>query len=781
MTSRPPETDPPDNQPRDEVPERYQGFSLRDVTWGYRDIFGRCIEELFEQGYLGPDRQNVTERFFGLLKRSDQSCFDHVLRQFLLALGPGNRWVMDLPGLFGDLVEIGGSLAEHKLYHGLRFFEALAEGQMGQTPSELRLCLDWIRRLREVDDELAMGFLAGYEMLRERLRPKEIEPYVRAALKIHNRHASSGCAFLRGELKSCETYIQSITQECRLEDVHKPLEALCSALGGADVEVSDLGGLDSDDLLERGTSMMLIQARLYLPARIRRFDSAADNRRWYMLCGIVAAGMELEDSFARIHGHPEYPTCGALAGRASWRANAFVVMEYLRVLRRVKRRWPGARRLVEWGLRADLAGTVDGSAEQLLLDAMDERKTAPSLRSLRREVDEAENCFGVADLLDRPWWADLRSDYPAMDEVLIGPVTFASDFLFPVSLSDPPPQQLVADLKDTVRRRRQGDPDLPPEAGKDDGPSDGDERPDRETEETAAPVSAYVYDEWDAGQNAYRSAWCHVHPRAVESASARRPDADWMQQARRIRTVFERFRPDLARREKHLADGDDINVDRLVNHMVDRKHEPSPPVRFYEKPRIQHRDLSALILLDVSGSTGEQPGGEVKVLDVEKQAVVVLGQGLAGLGDRFAVCGFSSNGREQCEYLMFKGFEDPWDGATGRIMAATPRNSTRMGPALRHSGYLLADQPTRQRLILLVTDGKPMDQGYDPNTRYAQYDVRMACEENVRRGIHTFAISTEENSEADMEVMFPGRRFVILPSLQRLPDVLPHLYLRLTM
>jgi nitric oxide reductase activation protein len=170
------------------------------------------------------------------------------------------------------------------------------------------------------------------------------------------------------------------------------------------------------------------------------------------------------------------------------------------------------------------------------------------------------------------------------------------------------------------------------------------------------------------------------------------------------------------------------------------------------------------------------------VLDVEKQAVVILGQGLACLGDRFAICGFSSNGRQQCDFLEYKGFAEPWDHeAIGRVMQAWPRNSTRMGPALRHAGAMLADEPHRQRLILLVTDGKPMDQGYDPAAGYAQHDVRMACEENARREVVTFGISTDENSAEDMALMFPQRRFALLPSIDRLPRILPELYLRLTM
>ena len=73
-----------------------------------------------------------------------------------------------------------------------------------------------------------------------------------------------------------------------------------------------------------------------------------------------------------------------------------------------------------------------------------------------------------------------------------------------------------------------------------------------------------------------------------------------------------------------------------------------------------------------------------------------------------------------------------------------------------------------------------MDSMYDPNSRYAQYDVRMACEENTRSEINTFAISTTENTKADMEIMFPRNRFVILQDLRQLPRILPQLYIRMT-
>jgi len=170
-----------------------------------------------------------------------------------------------------------------------------------------------------------------------------------------------------------------------------------------------------------------------------------------------------------------------------------------------------------------------------------------------------------------------------------------------------------------------------------------------------------------------------------------------------------------------------------------------------------------------------------KTIEIEKRAALILGQGLATLGDRFAICGFSGNGRKMCEFFVFKGFDDPWNRASmANVLSAYPLSSTRIGAALRHAGYRLSLIEAKQRLIILITDGKPMDTEYDPHTRYAQHDVRMACEENKRKYIYTFCVSTDENSRADMEIMFPDRRFAILSDIRHLPRVLPRLYIKMT-
>ncbi len=762
--------------------DRYEGFSLRSVTWGYRDIFEKTIEELFRQGLLGEQRREVTTRFFDLLKRSDQSCFDHVLRQFIGALNPRTRWIMNLPAIFSDVVETGSALAEGRLYNGMRFFETLAAGGMGASPESIRECLTLFRRLRELDDDLAMAFLSGYERLSSRLRSQEMQRYIDVAIEIYQGNKDCGCSFLRGELNTSETYILAITHECRLSDVSEAVRGMIAALTGRECEIAGLGRLDSDELIERGAMMLAIEGHVYLPERFRRFDSAVENRRWYILCGIISAAMLMESSFALIHGHPRHSDCTSLTGSEPWRINLFLVMEYVRVLRCARRRWPGARRMIKWGISTELArgGAADG-AMTLFADALDESCVNPVVEKFRAIADDCVNCYDTAARLDKSWTDEILAAYPSLRARVLSPMGFLSDFLFPLNMSDPPSDQMIADLKDAAfsLRERTHEREQLPAVNK--SLNAGNDQVEENDESAGTLEAAFLYDEWDFQQNDYRANWCIVHEKAVEPESAAVPDPALMKDVRKIKAVFEHLKPEIVRREKRLADGDSINTDLLLRHIVDRTREPSPPARFYEKPMVNHRDLGVLVLLDVSGSTGAQSGDAARVLDIEIQAAILLGYGLAALDDRFAICGFSSSGREKCEFFVFKNFDDDWGGpAIGRIMAAWPRSSTRIGPALRHSGHMLSLHPNRQRLILLVTDGQPMDEGYDHVSRYAQHDVRMACEENSRQGIHTFAFSTEENSLADMEIMFPGRRFAIMPDISRLPVMLPRLFINMT-
>ena len=280
---------------------------------------------------------------------------------------------------------------------------------------------------------------------------------------------------------------------------------------------------------------------------------------------------------------------------------------------------------------------------------------------------------------------------------------------------------------------------------------------------------------------------------------------DVQRYAAEVRRVFERLKPQEIRVETRLYEGDRIHLDHFVEYVSQRDIKRDTEMRFYNKPLIQKRDVAVAVLLDLSGSTADKcpsPGAALPagarhtasaipelggsragktVLEVEKEAAFVLCAGLASLGDSFGVFGFTGTGRENCLFYVLKSLDVAWDMHGIRsLLGAAPGSSTRIGPALRHAGWRLSQWPARTRLLLLITDGKPCDQGYDTETHYAHHDIRKACQENLAQNIHTFCVSTSENTPADMELMFPGGRYLILEDVSRLPAVLSRLYLRLT-
>jgi len=769
--------------PKPQPKEHYRGFSLQSVCWGYRDIFQRTLEGLFEQGLIGPDREAVSREFFDLLKHADQGCFDHVLKEFLASINPGTRWLLDLPGLFSEVVNLGRELAESRLHWGLTFFKTLGAGGFGASPAEVRVLIDRILRLRQTQDELALAFLKGYRRLSDRLSEDELDLYLTHGLRIFHQNHQHGLHFMEGKTRSSENVMRSITRECRLSDVEPAMGHLLRALTGHEVEISDLGSLDSDELIERGSRVVCMYRWLYVPSSIRYFDDARDNRAWYMLITVAAASMLSDKSFCRVHGHPRYRTCRDLAGESILSLNLLQIVEAARVVLNIRARWPGARELLDMGISTEFAECPPSTpAEALLRESLAcSPPSTPAGRKVRHLASQSVNVFHTQSLLQNT--DDWPRVCPGVGRHLLRPCSFLPDFLYPGQVEFPPEEHVVADLKQEAEsrgdaRHRKDDPGTAPLAVT--GRADGDDVADASGDAPSAKA-CFVYDEWSQPENDYYRNYCFVHEQKPEESRHAAPVFSADDEARKIRQVFERLKPDTTRREKSLPDGDYINSDMLVDYLVQKRHEPSPKVAFYEKPMIKQRDLATLVLLDVSGSTGENAGPD-KVLDIEKRAALIFGQGLAALGDTFSLCGFSGNGRENCEYFVYKDFDEKWQRiAAEKLMAARPSNATRIGPALRHSGHRLSSVAKRQRLIILITDGKPMDREYDPNTRYAQYDVRRACEENAALCVNTFAISTQENTRADMEIMFPGRRFAILPDIRALPRLLPQLYLRLTL
>jgi nitric oxide reductase activation protein len=188
-------------------------------------------------------------------------------------------------------------------------------------------------------------------------------------------------------------------------------------------------------------------------------------------------------------------------------------------------------------------------------------------------------------------------------------------------------------------------------------------------------------------------------------------------------------------------------------------------------------------LLDMSSSTNEVIAENAKrIIEVEKQALVLISEAVDALGDACAIYGFSGYGRSHVAFYVAKDFQDPWDD---RIRARIGRISWKMenrdGAAIRHASQKLKAQPARVRLLILLSDGKPLDCGCDHYyDRYAQEDTRMALQEARAMGVHPFCITVDPKGQDYLKHMYGQVGYTVIDRVERLPDQLPTIYRRLT-
>ncbi|HPG25846.1 MAG TPA: VWA domain-containing protein [Myxococcota bacterium] len=289
-----------------------------------------------------------------------------------------------------------------------------------------------------------------------------------------------------------------------------------------------------------------------------------------------------------------------------------------------------------------------------------------------------------------------------------------------------------------------------------------------------------AYDEWDARQHVYRKGWCTVYPRA-----GRIGDARWAVETlrthrrlvRRLRLRLEAHRAGLRPAPRQL-DGEDIDLEAAIGERVAIRTGHGGDPRLYLRETKRRRDFATLVLIDASMSTDSWVGGR-RILDVAREAALVLGEVAHELGDRLEIFAFASETRNRCYVWTLHREGEAWSLGKRRLAGLTPRGYTRIGPALRHMTAVLAATPAERRLLLLISDGKPTD--YDRyEGRYGIADVRQALREAHEREIHTHALAVDEVAREVLPALFGRGGFDILPKPDRLVESLSTVYGRLT-
>ena len=330
----------------------------------------------------------------------------------------------------------------------------------------------------------------------------------------------------------------------------------------------------------------------------------------------------------------------------------------------------------------------------------------------------------------------------------------------------------------------------------------------------------FVYDEWDFRANDYKPRWCQVRQKTMAEGDPNFFGGtlhSYGGLVSRIRRQFEMMVPEMFRRVRKLEDGEEIDIDDLIEAIVDMKTGSSPSDKFYWRRNKVQREVAAAFLIDTSASTAEAidegkrgaddwdaPDDPVeymvwlrtrrgeaarrtykRIIDVEKEAIVLIVNALEAIGDIYGIYGFSGYGRENVEYYTIKDLDEPFsDRVKRRIDRVAPLHATRMGPAIRHTTAKLEAADARTKILFLVSDGRPQDRGYSREgveKEYAVHDTRMALEEARRKDINAFCLTVDKNGHDYLKTMCADMGYEVLDNIYDLPERLLFLYKRLTM
>lgn len=297
----------------------------------------------------------------------------------------------------------------------------------------------------------------------------------------------------------------------------------------------------------------------------------------------------------------------------------------------------------------------------------------------------------------------------------------------------------------------------------------------------------YFYDEWDYVIEDYRTQWCQLREFPLHGDTGGFFNSTLLAYADLIPDIkreFQRLRPRLYHKVTGLEDGEEIDLNAAVAARVDLRTGISPSPKLYAARQAMERDVAALFLLDMSASTDtllvEREGA--RIIDVMKEAIVLLSTALEDIGDTYAIYGFSSHGRRNVEIYPVKTFVETLSPEVkGRISALTPKRSTRMGAAVRHATRKLKDLSSRAKLLVLLSDGFPEDTDYgqDKHTpTYGLRDTMMALREAEKSGILSFCLTVDKGGHDYLREMCAPSRYMVIEDINSLPAELPKIYQR---
>ncbi|WP_237524074.1 nitric oxide reductase activation protein NorD [Shewanella sp. KX20019] len=288
-----------------------------------------------------------------------------------------------------------------------------------------------------------------------------------------------------------------------------------------------------------------------------------------------------------------------------------------------------------------------------------------------------------------------------------------------------------------------------------------------------------ILPEWDFRSNQLIPERCLLQPMLPKDSQPLALPVSLASAANKIRQQFQQLQS-IKNWQKSQSTGDEVDLSAWLDFHIESKTSLAHDTGLYLRFQSRQRDISTLLLSDLSMSTDAYINNEHRVIDVIKDSMLLFSEALSAVGDPFAIYGFSSVKRHHVRFTLLKNFAEPYNDHTrGRILSLRPGFYTRMGAAIRQASRILAEQTQHRKLLLILTDGKPNDiDNYDG--RYGIEDTRQAIIAARRLGLVPFCITIDQKADQYLPYIFGSNGFSVIVNPSQLPTKLPQLYHQLT-
>jgi len=659
--------------------------------------------------------------------------------------------------------------------------------------------LGWIRRIASTHITLAWQFGQRAPTLLTRMERRLLEAWAVHACDVFDQ---SG---LQNALRVMEQADNFDESQPRNDATGVLFEEIAPVLGNF------ICGLSGRRLrLEEGDAAWTDGERVVLPPLIAALPDEADN---FQLAKVMVTLLWAQTRFGTLR--IDFTAIGARYGDPERALARLHALETLRLTARIAQELPGLHReMLRLRARLDapllpywqaLATQLDApdtplEASLALLDeayALDDcphwadqgvirPEAIASARAARLDKDKARLRIKLAELLkdQTPSARAANQDTPAKPEIEATPQEENGKLDFEITL-DGAPLAPPDDVKQLLTSVYLDFGEIPPEYLTPAGDGEYDPKlvfdqpddPDAVWHGTYHEKGAELFPEWDHGRQHYRKNWCVMREKAVPPIYDHFVDDTLLKYhgvVKQLRKKFEALR-DENRIEKRQTQGDEIDLDALIEALADARDGREMSDRLFVHQHRAERNIAVAFLVDMSGST------KGWINEAEREALVLLCEALELLGDRYAIYGFSGTTRKRCELFRIKTFDDAYDDEVkARIAGIRPQEYTRMGFALRHMTKLLNQVEARTRVLVTLSDGRPDDYFDVYRGEYGVEDTRMALLEAARTGIHPFCITLDRDARDYLPHMYGAARYIILDDVRQLPVKVTDIYRRIT-